>query len=309
MGTTWSVTLTALPEDASRQSLQDGVETVLTRINGQMSTYLPASDLSRLNQAPGGEWVAVPPDLIAVMQEAGRINRLSGGAFDVTVGPLVNLWGFGPQVKEPQVPIAEALQAARKTVGFEHLRLRREPPAVWKEHDQVYVDLSAIAKGYAVDDVADYLIAQGVSDYLIEIGGEVRAKGLNPEGQPWRIGIEKPNPGQREVQTILALDDMALASSGDYRNYFELEGRRYSHTIDPRTARPVEHGLASVSVLHTSCMTADALATALLVLGPERGFTLAESNDIAALFILPAQDGYTERATTALSAYRSVQDN
>ena len=189
--------------------------------------------------------------------------------------------------------------------GYEKLEYRLDPPALRKLHPELTIDLSALAKGYGVDVLAEYLEEVGVQDYMVEIGGEIRARGTNPDGQVWRIGIEKPEPGgQRSVYEALPLEDLGMATSGDYRNYYELDGERLSHTIDPRTGRPITHKLASVTVLHEECAFADAYATALNVLGPERGYELAVSLKLPALFIVRVDDRFEEKATPAFQALR-----
>jgi thiamine biosynthesis lipoprotein len=237
---------------------------------------------------------------------AARLSRESAGAFDVTVGPLVNLWGFGPQAgaapAHPAVPGDEALARARQRVGFDKLEVRLDPPALRKEAE-LYVDLSAIAKGHGVDRVAGRLVSAGCSDLLVDVGGEVRAIGRNPGGRVWRVGVETPDPAQLGgVERVLVLDHVAAATSGDYRNYVEVDGQRYSHTIDPRTGRPVSHGLASVTVLHASAMWADGYATALDVLGPEAGFELAERLGLPALFLVREDGSFRTRYTPALES-------
>ncbi|MGH8576572.1 MAG: FAD:protein FMN transferase [Gammaproteobacteria bacterium] len=303
MGTTYSVSLHAGTHRRSPAVLQRRIERILQRITDSMSTYDPQSELSRFNRSRRTGWTAVSLDTLTVVEEALRISALTDGAFDVTVGPLVNLWGFGPEGRAPAIPGSAAVEAARATVGFRHLGARRHPPAIRKLRPAMYVDLSAIAPGYAVDRIAGYLDGLGVERYLVEIGGEVRAEGTNPRGEPWRIGIERPVGGERSVQRVAQLSGQALATSGDYRNYLELEGRHYSHIIDPRTGKPVGHGLASVSVIRPSAMEADALATALMVLGPEGGLELAEREELPAYFIVHSVDGFAERHSPAFSQY------
>jgi thiamine biosynthesis lipoprotein len=238
-----------------------------------------------------------------VVKAALRISRLTQGAFDVTIGPVVNLWGFGPQTAEEALPSDKAVKDALAKVGYERVHVRDTPPALRKERSDINIDLSAIAKGYGVDKIAQYLEAQGIGHYLVEIGGELRGKGLNPNGVPWRIAIEKPDPGQRVIERIIQISDRGVATSGDYRNFFEIAGQRYSHTMDPRTGRPVRHDLASVTVVSDTCMEADALATALLVMGPEQGFRFAQSQGIEAFFIVIGSEGFTERSTAGFERY------
>ena len=304
MGTSYSVKLVDLPAEQDLQALQTELERRLEQVNAAMSTYLPDSELSRFNQNPSTDWVTASPKLLAVLQTAQEISRLSDGAFDISVGPLVNLWGFGPTASRGQAPSLDQIQAARKRVGYQLLQLRADPPALRKARPDLYLDLSAIAKGYAVDLLAAYLNSQGLTNFLVEIGGEVWGRGHNRHGRPWRIAIEKPDPGSRSVHDIVELDGQGIATSGDYRNFFEQAGNRYSHSIDPASGRPVQHALASVTVLAPSVMRADALATALLVLGPERGLALAEQQGLAALFIMREGEGFSTRTTPEFERYR-----
>ncbi|MDQ2696642.1 MAG: FAD:protein FMN transferase [Pseudomonadota bacterium] len=304
MGTRYSVRVTALPEGVDAPALQEGVDAVLRRVNDQMSTWQEDSELSRFNRSTGSDWFPVSADLVTVVEEARRISRLSGGAFDVTVGPLVNLWGFGPPQGDRKPPDEAQIQEAKARVGYGRIQVRASPPAIRKDRPDVYVDLSAIAKGYGVDKVAEYLESQGIDQYMVEIGGEVRARGHNPQGVAWRIGIERPNPGlERSVQRVMHIDGQALATSGDYRNYYEQDGVRLSHTIDPRTGRPIRHTLASVTVLSDTAMRADGLATALMVLGPEEGYALALREKLAAYFIAKSPEGFVEKTTPDIDRF------
>ena len=307
MGTTYSVKVVRPPVGLGEELLQAEVERVLRAVNGAMSTHDADSELSRFNRSRDTGWVAASPELVAVLAEAERVSRLSGGAFDVTGGPLVNLWGFGPGGGDDRVPADADVAAARARVGHAHLEVRPSPPAVRKAIPDLYVDLSAIAKGYGVDRVAGRLEELGVDRYLVEIGGEVRGLGRNARGMPWRLAIERPTPGERAAYVAVGVDGVGVATSGDYRNFFEQDGRRYSHTIDPSTGRPVTHDLASVTVVSTTCTTADALATALNVLGPQAGYALAEREGIAAFFITREGQGLGHRATTAFARYGGPQ--
>ena len=303
MGTTYSVKVVDHPRDVEIEGLKTEIQARLDAVNSRMSTYLEDSELSRFNASRGTEWLDASPELASVMQFAQQVSDLTGGAFDVTVGPLVNLWGFGPGTRRDQTPTAESIERTGRRVGHEQLHVRTAPPGLKKDIPDLYVDLSAIAKGYAVDQAAEFLESQGVMNYLVEVGGEVRGRGHNARGVPWQIAIEKPHPGTRTVQQVIAVDGASIATSGDYRNYFEQDGRRYSHTIDPRTGRPVDHKLASVTVLSPSAMRADALATGLMVLGPEAGYALAERETLAVLFILRTEDGFVSKASQAFARY------
>jgi thiamine biosynthesis lipoprotein len=300
MGTSYSVQLVAPPAGLDTESLGQGIEAVLEEVNALMSTYRPDSELSRFNASASTDWFDCSAELIKVLAVALQVSDASDGAFDVTVGPLVNLWGFGPEVKPSELPGQAAIDAARARTGYRLLELRESPPALRKARPDLYVDLSAIAKGYGVDRVAELLEGQGIANALVEIGGELRAHGVNGQGEPWRIAVERPlADGPRRVFRVVGLRDNGMATSGDYRNFFELDGKRYSHTIDPATGRPVQHPLVSVTVLDGEAMVADAWATALLVLGPERGLALAESLGLAALLVSRDGDALTARATAA----------
>lgn len=294
MGTSYSVQLVAVPPSLDQDALQQDVDSLLAQVNDMMSTYQPDSELSRFNAMWSTDWFPVSHELARVVAEAQRISALSDGAFDVTVGPLVNLWGFGPPRQEDRLPRQSEIDAALAKAGHAKLQVRLDPPALRKQQPDLYVDLSAIAKGYAVDRVAELLAGQGIANALVEIGGELHARGHNSRDQAWRIAVERPDPSARRVFRVLSLREMGMATSGDYRNFFELDGKRYSHTIDPATGRPVMHNLASVTMCAESTMQADAWATALLVLGPERGFEVAQEKGLAALLI--SRDGETLNA-------------
>ena len=302
MGTTWSVLLNAGELPVTRRQLQTEFNAILDRVNLAMSSYLPESELSRINDTDSTGRLTVSASLLRVLQAAQEISRTTQGAFDVTIGPLVNLWGFGPE-QDFTVPGEQQVNNARRLVGYDKLHLDAAAPALNKAHDGMYIDLSAIAKGFAVDEIAGYLDRLQLDNYLVEIGGEIRARGVNDKNKPWQIGIENPVTGQRTVRSIIKLENMAMATSGDYRNSFEKDGSSYSHTIDPRTGRPVTHGLASVTVLHPSAMLADAWATALLVLGPERGFEVARNNGLAVYFIIHTDTGFNDEFTLGFEPY------
>jgi thiamine biosynthesis lipoprotein len=301
MGTSYHVKLLPTSQHTTPQSLEKAVADAIGEVDRAMSTYKQDSELSRLNRHPAGVPFPLSGPLREVFESALEVSRESGGAFDVTVGPLVNAWGFGPDTPEA-APTEAEVAALLDRVGFDKLELT--PGGLVKARDDLYCDLSAIAKGYAVDRVALALDALGITRYMVEIGGEVRTRGLNADGVPWRIAIERPDSGfEREAQRIIGLEDISLATSGDYR-IFEIgeDGVRRSHTIDPRTGAPVAHSLASASVLHADCARADAYATALMVLGPEDGMRFAEEHAIAALLLARRSDGtFEEYASPAFT--------
>ena len=310
MGTSYSVVIPVLPEGISKQQLQQGMDEQLLTVNQHMSTYIQNSELSAVNQAGAEQWLPLSSRLFEVIQKAQLVSKQTEGAFDITVGPLVNLWGFGPidqgvPVKEPDT---EAVAAARARIGYQYIELDAEQQALRKGIENLYLDLSAIAKGYGVDVLGEYLESVGVTNYLVEIGGELRARGISHRGDPWRIALEKPQEGQRAIQRVIPLSDISVATSGDYRNYVEFDGQRYSHTIDPRQGRPVTHRLASVTVLAERTDLADAWATALMVMGEEAGYTQAEEQGLAAYFLYKEGDEFVSKETalfTQLTAARS----
>lgn len=288
MATRYAVTIAragALEADA----VQARVDALLLDINKCMSTYDPASELSRVNANPSNDWIAVSAPLHHVLQAAKRIGTASGGAFDVTVGPLVNLWGFGPDERE-DFPAEADIRETLERVGQTWIEVRDEPPGLRKQRADIAIDLSGIAKGYAVDAVAALLESLGARNYLVEIGGEIRARGHNTNDEPWRIGIESPVSDRREIAHTVALTGAGMASSGTYRNFFERDGVRYSHMLDPATGYPVSGPLAGVTVLHESAMVADAWATALMTLGAARAPAVAARAGIAALFFSVTAD-------------------
>lgn len=299
-GTGYHVTVFAELSESEYQALDAGILAELERVDELMSTYRDDSELSRFNRAPVGVPFFLSPATANVIAESLRIARLSDDAFDVTVGPAVNLWGFGPEGRPERVPAPAALDAALARVDVHALQLDEGKLTKTKP---VYVDLSGIAKGYATDRVADYLATQDIDDYLVEVGGEIRTHGEKPGGVPWRIAVEKPVSSERSVQRIVDLGDAAVATSGDYRNYFEADGVRYSHTIDPRTGKPITNRVASVTVISERSATADALATAFTVMGANAGLELAERENIAVYFIVRSGEGFEIRMSPAFAPY------
>jgi thiamine biosynthesis lipoprotein len=297
MGTTWSVTLAGPvgPDDAARA--EHAIEQTLAQVDRSLSAWNADSELSALNDDGGVDWRPVSESLYTVLDAARLVTRRTGGAFDVTVAPLVALWGFGADASIDEAPSDAQIEKARAIVGPEMLELRASPRAARKRVPAVRLDLDAIAPGYAVDRISDELAALGLGDHIVEIGGEVRCRGRAPGGRRWRVAVERPQAGPRTVQTIVALDGAGISSSGNYRDYRQLDGERISHSIDPRSGRPATHGLASVSVVHESVMMADAYATALMVLGPEEGYALAEQLELPALFVVRTEDKFATRAT------------
>jgi thiamine biosynthesis lipoprotein len=303
MGTTWVVLVADPVSESERLIVERSVEDELKNVDRKMSNYREDSELSTFNRLPADTPLRVSSATFEVFREAMRVSELTGGAFDVTVGPLVRAWGFGPGARaEPTPPGPEELDALHERLGFRNVVLDDDAQTLTKTAPGLECDLSGIAKGYAVDRVAAALEARGYRNYMVEVGGEVRTLGKNAAGEAWRIAIESPIVGARAVHRVLPLSGLSVATSGDYRNFYEVDGEVYSHLIDPRTERPVGHTLASVSVVGESCMRADALASGLLVLGPDEGYRLATEEDLAVLFLVRgAGDAIEERATPAFA--------
>ena len=286
MGTWYTVKVVDVPEDLSREALSQAIQSELDNVNSKMSTYLPDSELSRINQAAVSAMTPVSRDTFEVLSKSLEVWRLSLAAFDITVGPLVNLWGFGPEQRQSDsLPSQKAMVAAWNRVGSDGLILHMDGRKVEKRKD-LYLDLSAIAKGYAVDKVALALEGMGISRYLVEVGGEIRAGNNKAPNRPWKVAIEEPISDSRKVHRVVSINNASMATSGDYRNYIEIDGRHYSHTIDPRDGKPVSHNLVSVTVIAPYCVDADAWATAIMVLGPKQGMEVAEANNMSVYMIL-----------------------
>ena len=300
MGTSYTVKIIAEAplEAAETDRLAGAIFAAIDDVNNKMSTYREDSELSRFNQLKTDQPFVVSAATLQVLVEAQRIGALSDRAYDITVGPVVNLWGFGPGARTNDIS-DQMIQAALASVGWEMIEIDAASSTIRKLHPDVYVDLSSIAKGYGSDRVGEALAAEGYSRYLVELGGEIRAAGLNLGGEPWRLAIERPVEDQRAIERVVALENLSMATSGDYRNFYDADGERISHTIDPRTGRPVRGRVAAVSVIDASCMTADGWATALTALGEEEGFALAERQQLPALFQLRQDDGSFEQKPTS----------
>ena len=304
MGTTWNVKVAGddLGPGALR-AIGAAIEEALDDVVGRMSTWESGSELSRFNASPSLLPFEISPPVVEVLGIAQRISQESGGAFDITVGPLVHAWGFGGADRTPSPPSDDDLSHIQARVGYRGLRLDPQAGTLAKTHPRMEVDVSAIAKGYGVDRVAEALEDLGHTDYLVEVGGELRARGQKNNGQIWRVAIERPSDEIRTLHRVLVLRDSAMATSGDYRDFYESDGKRVSHTIDPRSGRPIGHALASVSVVHPSATWADAWATALNVLGPEAGYALALREDLAVHFIVRSgPEGFESRSTPQFAA-------
>ena len=299
MGTTYHVKVVA---DPVAPDLESRIHGVLADVDNKMSTYKPASELNRLNEAPPGQSVAVSPELVEVLALSRQVYKLTDGAFDPTVGPLVDLWGFGPGGQEEQIPDESLIGPLVAQVGFSAVRLDEAAGSVVKKRPRS-LDLSAVAKGYAVDKVGALLADLGIDNYMVEVGGEMAVSGHNDRGTPWQIAIEKPLTLTRSVQQVVSVASGGIATSGDYRNYFEQDGVRYSHTIDPRTGYPISHALASVTVISDNCALSDALATAFMVLGTEKTLALAEQQNIAVFTLSKTDNGFEAAHSSAFEPY------
>jgi thiamine biosynthesis lipoprotein len=302
MGTSWSVRLASRNLEAFGH-LQSGIQRQLDQVVSEMSHWLPDSDLGRFNRSHGGSWHRLPAAFFEVLSYALTVAEDSGGAYVPTAGALVNLWGFGPgsQYRDPdfQAPVPDQVAIARQRSKWRRIELDSSGRKALQPGG-VLIDLSAVAKGYAVDQVARYLEQQGYQHYLVEVGGELRGAGMKPDRQPWWVSLEEPDGAADEGGggIAIALHGLAVATSGDYRRAFQRGDIRYSHTIDPRTGYPIHNGVASVTVLHASCMAADALSTALTVLGVEEGLPYAERRGIAARFLTRSGPSFTEHLTS-----------
>ncbi len=256
------------------------------------------SELSQFNAFRGTTPFPISAEIGEVIAHAMEIGELTDGALDVTVGPLVEAWGFGPVNEMVKPPSPAEIEGLLGATGHRHLQLDTQGPTLSKLNPDLRIDLSAVAKGYAIDRVASALSASDYDRFMVEVGGEIRVRGSNPDGEPWRLAVERPQEVGRALHTVVALSEGSLATSGDYRHYREVNGNRISHIIDPRSGRPISHGLASVSVIDELCVRADGLSTALLVLGPEQGFALALELDLPALFLVRDQLGDLRKMAT-----------
>ncbi|GEN28505.1 FAD:protein FMN transferase [Halovibrio variabilis] len=286
-GTFYQVTIMDPLTQGESLELEEGFKAELESVDQAMSTYRDDSELIAFNEAPLNEWQPLSNELIDVLAISQSVAEASHGAFDITVGDLVNLWSFGPGARPETVPSDDALSEQLAQVGTDALEVDTQNMQARRTRD-VFVDLSGIAKGHATDRVADYLDQQGMAHYLVNLGGDLTAQGLRNEDEqtPWRIGIEVPEDGRQRAQHVLPLESISVATSGDYRHYFDVDGERFSHTLDPRTGRPVTHQLASVSVFHPSNAWADAWATALLVVGEQDAMQMAIENNLNVLMLV-----------------------
>jgi len=298
MGSSYSIQYVRAPGGPAPAQVQAAVETILQDIDQHYSTYRSDSTVSQFNQLPANQCLALPSDMLDLVRFGQQLAAQSAGAFDLTVEPLLDLWGFGPQARHEQVPDPRALAQARLRVGYQHLRI--EGQALCKDAP-VELDFNSIAAGHAVDLIAQRLQAMGISSFIAEATGELKAVGRKPNGSPWRIALELPREDRQIARQVIPVDGLSVSTSGDYRHYFEQNGRRYSHTFDARLGRPVAHDLAAATVLDASALKADGLSTLLLILGPERGWDFAVSHNLAAVLVTRAEGGFVSRATPAFA--------
>lgn len=288
-----------------QQALQTQVDALLKHYNDMMSTYDPNSELSKFNQYQKTDNYSVSQDMADLLINGLRTGQQTGGLLDMTVGPLVNLWGFGPDKRPIKTPTDAEIEKARERVGIDkvHVEVSADHAFVRKDHPNIYVDLSTFGEGYGADKVADMLEGVGVHDYLVEVAGASRSRGLNPKGQPWRLAIQKPNDEIAEVQAIVQPDGRAVSTSGSYRNYYELDGHRYSHVIDPRTGKPITHKLVSATVITPTALEADSLDTALMVMGPDDAMKFANQQHLAVYLVIKTDKGFEARYSDTFKPY------
>lgn len=303
MGTTYQVKLVPSEQSVS-DDLGQKIQSRLDSLNNTFTTYRQDSELMLLNRAPVGQVYAVSQDMLHVLNTAKEVHQLTSGAFDPTVGALVNLWGFGPENTGNRVPSETDIATELGLLGFNKLQITPDATSITRSSD-IALDMSAVAKGYAVDAVAELLDQEGFNNYLVEVGGELRLKGVKANKDPWRIAIEAPSLERGLVQKVLVPGDAAVATSGDYRNYFEKDGKRYSHTIDPRTGYPLDHQLASVTIIAETAAFADALATGFMVLGADASLKIAEENKLAVYLLVKEGEAFKSYYSSAFAPFLS----
>ncbi len=295
MGTSYSIRIVEPYIKNAVKGISIEIDSVLNDVNNKMSTYLKSSELSQFNKFKSTKWIKISKDLAHVIYTSKEVSKESNGSFDITVGPLVNLWGFGPTKSEDKIPDEKKIKSLLRNIGIKKIELNLDELKIRKKNPDIYCDLSAIAKGFGVDKVGLFLESKGIKNYMVEIGGEVRTKGFNKENEKWKIGISTPNGNG--LEKVVDIANLSIATSGDYYNYYEVDGVRYSHTIDPRTGKPITHKLASVSVIHEDCERADAYATAIDVMGPEEGYKLALKMKLPVFMIVRKGKSFVEKMT------------
>ncbi|AJJ20767.1 MULTISPECIES: FAD:protein FMN transferase ApbE [Yersinia] len=304
MGTFYSVKISGEIAQ-SPQQLQQEVDALLEQANDDISTYRKTSVLSRFNQYRGTQPQPIPQGMADIILQAQRIGRDTQGAMNITVGPLVNLWGFGPEKQPINIPSQAQIDGALKQVGLQHLKLISDNHGEWLQKDlpDLYVDLSTMGEGYGVDQLVNLMMRKGITNYLVSVGGAVSTRGVNGQGQPWRVAIQQPTDKENAVQALVDLQGYSISTSGSYRNYFELKGQRYSHVLDPVTGRPINHKLVSATVIATSALEADGWDTGLMVLGTEKALKLAEEKGLAVYLITKTDKGFSAVMTPQFKAF------
>ena len=288
-----------------QQALQTQVDSLLKHYNDEISTYDPNSSLSKFNQQQTTAPFPVSQDMADIMISVVRVGQRTQGVLDVTVGPLVNLWGFGPDRRPVKIPTDAQITAARQRVGIQrlHVDVSADHAELRKDIPNMYVDLSTVGEGFGADKIADFLESRGVHNYLVEIAGASRSRGVNAKGEPWKLAIQKPTDELDEVQAIVKPDGWAISTSGSYRNYYELNGQRYSHIIDPATGKPITHRLVSATVITPTALEADGLDTALMVMGPEKAMAFAKQQHLAVYLVIKTDKGFKAEYSETFKPY------
>jgi len=302
MGTSYSVQLVKKHNAIIDDSLSGEIKDILDSVDSVMSTWRSDSELSRINSNHGDQWINVSPDLLFVLTMALAVSEKTNGAFDITVDPLIELWGFSSNEPVSTIPDDQSIRDSLQQIGYKNLIIDAKRGAI-KKIKPIRLNLSAIAKGFAVDKIAKHLGKSGIDAYLIEVGGELRLKGDKSGGSGWKIAIDTPTTRDRQSHRVIGVTNNSIATSGDYRNFYEIKGRHYSHTIDPVTGRPVTHNLASVTIIDKNTAYADALATAIMVMGFERGYEFCELNKIPAYFIIRNDGRFISKYTNQMEKY------
>ncbi|MEQ9720901.1 FAD:protein FMN transferase ApbE [Yersinia alsatica] len=304
MGTFYSVKISGATPPNPHQ-LQQEIDALLEQANDDISTYRQTSVLSRFNQYRGSEPQPIPRGMADIILQAQRIGRDTDGAMNITIGPLVNLWGFGPEKQPTRIPTQDQIDSARQQVGLQHLTLISDNRGEWLRKDlpDLYVDLSTMGEGYGVDLLVNLMMQKGITNYLVSVGGAVSSRGVNGQGQPWRVAIQKPTDQENAVQALVDLQGYSISTSGSYRNYFEQGGQRYSHVLDPATGRPINHRLVSATVIAATALEADGWDTGLMVLGTEKALRLAEKKGLAVYLITKTDQGFTAVMTPQFKAF------
>ena len=305
IGTTYSIIYLDPQEQLSSETLKTEFNQLINAANQSMSTYHPNSEISTFNKSQSTEPVKTSPTLRKVVAEGIRLHQMTEGALDITLKPLSSLWGFGPNGIPHTVPSDNQLTAIKRKTGVEKITIEGE--MLSKSVAALQIDLNTIGKGFLVDQTAELLEQYNIDNYLVEIGGEMRLKGLNDKGQPWKIGVINPTEGAPTSQHTVFPGNNGVATSGDYYQYFEKDGKRYSHILNPVTGKPIDHNLASVTVLHPMSMTADGLATAIMVLGADKGLALAEKHRIPIYIIIRDGDKFVSKMSSAFEAHLSAE--